>query len=125
MCYNCLDKICTLFVGRFPKLCLDKNTKRDIGLLWICAYTECGRGHPEHEINLKNIIKEQCAQLCNKPVDINTDISDKTDSNKPATKVLEKRPAEKNNKIKPEKKSKINGKKDKATPGQKVKNSKQ
>ena len=121
MCYNCLDKTCTLLHGRFPKLCLDEKTKRDIGLLWICAYTECGRGYPDREMT----IKEECAKLCNKPVGKDKDISDETDSNKPTTKTHKKRPAEKDNNIKPDKKSKTNGNKDKSTAGQKVKNSKQ
>ena len=120
-CYNCLDKTCTLLHGRFPKICLDENTKRDIGLLWICAYTECGRGHPDREMT----IKEECAKLCNKPVDKDTDRSDNSDSNETATKAPRKRPAKKNNNPNPNKKRKTNGKKEKATPGQKVKHSKQ
>ena len=121
VCYNCLDKTCTLLHGRFPKLCLDEKTKQDIGLLWICAYTECGRGHPDRETT----IKEECAKLCNKPVDKDTYGTDETYSNKPATKDPKKRPAERDNNPNPDKKLKTNGKKDKATAGQRVKNSKQ
>ena len=76
-------------LGKFPKLCLDEKTKKDIGVLWICAYTECGRGHPDRELT----IKEECANFCNKPVD-----------KEPATKDSKKRPAEKDNNPNPDKK---------------------
>ena len=58
-CLTCLTGACQVMIGRFPKLCFD-IAKENIKNLWICAYTECARGHQIHE----ETMREDCAQLC-------------------------------------------------------------
>jgi len=58
-CLTCLKGACEIMIGRFPKLCFD-IAKGNIKTLWICGYTECARGNPDKEDDMK----EDCAQLC-------------------------------------------------------------
>ena len=62
---------------------MDENTKVSIGLLWYCAYTECGRGHEIRETCLKG----ECAKICDKP--LNKESSDDTEFDRkiPASEV--------------------------------------